>query len=91
MKYRFLIKEDNKRTLEIVPSSYDLIVNNVMKMMKVGLNVQQLSFTDIDELNIKNNNYLTGYTYEIGLYDKLITEYEEITANLGKREMLKKW
>lgn len=59
--------------------------------MKVGLQVQQLSYTDIDEINIKNNNYLTGYKYEIGLYDKLIFEYEEIMAKLGNREILKKW
>lgn len=60
-------------------------------MMSIGMKIQQCSFSEEQEVKVKNNNFLTGYTYEKGLYDRLIWEYEEITSKNGKRVTLKKW
>ena len=87
----FLIKNLKDYTIEIVPSNYDLIVNNVCKMMDVGMEVQQCEYDKDKVQEVKNSTYLRGFKYKDGLYDELISEYETIMREKGKFETLKKW
>lgn len=92
MKKELLIKDTNRSLYEIAnASSFDLLVSNVIKMMKVGMSVQQDDFDSIDINKVKQGNYITGYKYHVGLYDELISIYENITQSMGKKETLNKW
>ncbi len=91
MREKFFIRNFENFTYEIVPSEYNLLVDNVIKMMRVGMKVQQNGFNSIDEEKVKKGNYIPGYQYKKGLYDELINNYEEITKANGKQETLKKW
>ena len=91
MVYKFIIRDTENFLYEIAPGGYELIVENVNKMMKVGIKVQENSFDSSEEDNVKKGNYFSGYNYKVGLYDELIKKYEEITSKRGKRESLNKW
>jgi hypothetical protein len=91
MRYSFIIKDTEEYTYEIVPSGYDLLVENVNKMMKAGMSIQESAFDPIDEAKVKKGGYIKGYQYKVGLYDELINIYERKTQKDGKTERLKKW
>ena len=54
----FLIKNMKDYTIEIVPSNYELIVNNVCKMMDVGMEVQECQYDKDKVQEVKKQSHI---------------------------------
>ena len=74
-----VIYDDEIRTFDLRESSNDeLFTNNVAMLQNNGFNIH-CQTGDIDKLS-GSEKMLIGYTREIGLYQRLLLEFEEKTG-----------
>jgi hypothetical protein len=80
-KYWQVIKDDSKRTFEVCGqvSNTNPFTNQTHGMGKAGMNVSCVTPPVTNKTSSKELVKIVGYTKEVGLMDRLLKEYSEIT------------
>lgn len=85
MNFRYwqVIKDDKKRTFEVSGqiSNENAFTNKVYAMQKAGMNVSGLTPPVTNKTSSKSTIKIIGYTYEEGLFDRLLQEFRTIAFN----------
>ena len=80
-KYWQVIKDDSKRTFEVCgqATSENSFANRTHAMQKAGMNISSMMPPVTNKTSSKDLIKIIGYTKEVGLYKRLLKEYEDIT------------
>lgn len=75
-----VIKDDTAHTFEVVtePLSENAFTNKAYAMQKAGLNVTCVLLPVTNKHASKETIKFTGYTPEVGLYQRLLKQHNEI-------------
>jgi hypothetical protein len=81
-----VIKDDTKRTFEVCGqgSNTNSFTNKTHAMQKAGMNVSCMTPPVTNRASSKEMIKITGYTVEVGLYDRLLKEHLEITLRASE-------
>ncbi|HZB14294.1 MAG TPA: hypothetical protein VE467_14740 [Chryseolinea sp.] len=80
-KYWQIIKDDSKKTFEVCgqATSENSFANKTYAMQKTGMNISCVMPPVTNKTSSKDLIKIIGYTKEIGLYNRLLKEYHDIT------------
>jgi len=75
-----VIKDDSKKTFEACSqeTNTNYFTNLVYGMQRVGMNVSCITPPVTNTNSNKESIKITNYTKEVGLYDRLMKQYQEI-------------
>lgn len=78
-----IIRDDTKRTFEVCghESSTNAFTNSVYAMQRAGMNVTCVTPPVTNHASSADMIKLTGYTKEVGLWDRLKKEFRDITMS----------
>jgi hypothetical protein len=83
MNTRFwqVIKDDSKKTFEVISqvANDNSFTNKTYAMQKAGMNVSCITPPVTNKTSSKELVKIVGYTKEDGLYERLLSQYREIT------------
>jgi hypothetical protein len=80
-KIWLVIKDDAKRTFEVCgqTTNDNAFTNKTYAMQKAGMNVSCITPPVTGHTANKDAIKITGYAHEIGLYERLLSQYRTIT------------
>ena len=80
-KYWLVIKDDSKRTFEVCgqAANENSFANKTYAMQKAGMNVSGMTPPVTNKNVSKETIKIFGYSYEVGLQNRLSGQYLEIT------------
>jgi hypothetical protein len=80
-KYWLLIKDDSKRTFEVCgqATNENSFTNKTYAMQKAGMNVSSMTPPVTNKNVSKETIKIFGYSYEVGLQERLSSQYLKIT------------
>ncbi|MDH4092970.1 MAG: hypothetical protein OEV74_14375 [Cyclobacteriaceae bacterium] len=76
-----ILKDDTKRTFEVCGqvANENSFTNKTYAMQKAGMHVSCMTPPVTNKTSSKDLVRITGYTKEVGLQERLLKEYREIT------------
>ena len=76
-----IIRDDSKRTFEICgqATNNNSFMNSTHAMQKAGMSVSCLTPPVTNKTSSKEKIIISGYKKEVGLHDRLLKEFREIT------------
>lgn len=76
-----ILRDDSKRTFEVCGqvANDNAFTNKTYAMQKAGMNVSCMTPPVSNKTSSKDLIKITGYTKEVGLQERLLKEYREIT------------
>ncbi len=83
-----IIRDDRKKTFEVCGQEANLnfFTNNVHGMQKAGMNVSCLTPPVTNKMSSKGAIKVSGYTLEVGLHERLLKEYRDLTRREFEQE-----
>lgn len=80
IQYWQIIRDDTKRTFEVCGqiTNENYFTNKTHAMQKAGMNVSCMTPPITNKTSSKDLIKITGYTKEVGLYERLQREYSQI-------------
>jgi hypothetical protein len=80
-KFWMIIKDDTKKTFEVChqAGNDNAFSTRTYAMQKAGMNVSCMTPPVTNKTSSKELIKIVGYTKEDGLYERLLTQYREIT------------
>jgi hypothetical protein len=80
-KFWQIIKDDSKKTFEVCGqiSNDNALTNQTYAMQKAGMNVSCMAPPVTNKTSSRDLIKIVGYTKEVGLQERLLNEYREIT------------
>lgn len=83
-KFWLVVRDDTARTFEVCgqDESANYFTNGIHGMQKAGMSVTGMTPPVGGKLSNKESIKVIGYTIEVGLYDRLRKEYNELSRKL---------
>jgi hypothetical protein len=83
-KYWQIVRDDSTRTFEVCGqnSNTNFFTNGIQAMQKAGMTVTGMTPPVGGKYSNKESIKIAGYTREKGLYERLLTEYRELSRKL---------
>ena len=80
-KIWLIVKDDSKRTFEVCgqATSDNAFTNKTYAMQRAGMNISCVVLPVTNKTASKDLIKITAYTREDGLYERLLTEFRNIT------------
>ncbi len=80
-KIWLIVKDDSKRTFEVCgqATSDNAFTNKTYAMQRTGMNISCVVLPVTNKTASKDLIKITAYTREDGLYERLLTEFRNIT------------
>jgi hypothetical protein len=83
-RFWLILRDDSTRTFEVCgqASNENSFTNKTYGMQKVGMNVSCMTPPVTNKSSSKDLIKITGYTREVGLQERLLKQYQEISRSL---------
>jgi hypothetical protein len=83
-RFWLILRDDSKRTFEVCgqASNDNSFTNKTYAMQKVGMNVSCMTPPVTNKSSSKGLVKITGYTQEVGLQERLLKQFQDISRSM---------